>query len=559
MQDKLIALLLLFAMNTNPKTTDSSRLFNDLAQILIGHDDFWAILEKLFQKKCTNGKNALEELFGYEKICPSQLKRSHTFARKIAMQMIYCLAFRQKIKSKAFEDCFKNLFYKTTYVEKGKKKSRRIDVPTKCLKDIQKYLLNRYLDYHLKQLPSYVVSKPKSCAIKGAAFHLYAKYAVNVDIKDFFPSINASMVIPTLKKLARKNNHGAEEATFSHMASVLAGRLLTYRNFLPQGSPASPAIANLVFEYYDREIIKDLGNQFNYSRYIDDITISISRSDAKRSIIDNLKDMRRRVLSTLEEVLSGSGFRLNYSKIRCSESTKESGHFVTGYHVRDGKITIPKAERRFFRGLANRLENSGYNLPFLSTQVVSGKANSDLTMLGEKNKFAGNASKVFYDNEKRRHFHPSRKLSSETLAVKLACKIHPGLRIISRQLENQEGIEQFNFEENSGAKRYLEGLLGLLWRGELIAAIGDETNSIVISKVDKSLVCCLSADNRPDLFMLQKTVALACMEYYMWISGQQGRLHVPDELQYNADKIHLLGLSFRKCFEKFRINAGNQG
>lgn len=545
------------AMKTKYKVIDYKNFLNDLADLLMGDEDYWVLLETLLKKKCKNGKNALEELFGFKKIFPSQIKKNHSSAKKLARQMICCFAFRQKYQPIDMPDCYKNLVYKTFWVDKGKKKSRRIDVPTNCLKRIQKYFLEKYLNYHLARLPEYVVSKPRGSAIKGASLHLDSKYSVNVDIKDFFPSINASMVIPTLKNLYWVNKTGSQEKSFDHKSAVLAGRLLTYRNFLPQGSPTSPAIANLVFDYHDKEIIKELGTHFRYSRYIDDVTVSISSKDAKDLMIDNMADMRRRALSAIEKVLDGSGFRLNQSKIDSFESTRETGHFVTGYHVRGSNITLPKVDRRFFRGLTKRIETSGFNLALLATEIVPKTSKANSPSPGNKNKFLEKASKVIYDKEKKRHFNPTRKLSLETLAIKLASSIHKGLKILDIALDYQNEIEQLNLDNNAGVKRYMEDVVGMLWNGDLVAGVGDKPNSIFIKKIDNTLVCSLAAENRPNFFMLKKQVALACMEYYMWISGQIGRLYVPEELQHHARNIHLIGLSLLVNFKKLTINLSS--
>lgn len=543
-------------MKALKKTTNSVRLINELVQLLLSDDNYLVFLKTLLGQRLENGTNALSRLFvGLKDLLPTQVEPKSSLVKQIAREMIYWFAFRQRFQAKDCQVPNGVFFYKTIWIEKGNKRSRRIDIPIPCLRIIQRYLLNRYLNFHLSRLPDFIVSKPRGSAIKGASFHLDAKYAVNVDIKDFFPSINASMVIPTLGRLARKKKDGVKVYTFNHMASVWVGRLLTYRNFLPQGSPASPAIANLVFYYLDKEIRKELGTQFGYSRYIDDITISISSSEAKTLIIDNLEDMRRRVLSTIEKVFSNSKFRLNRSKIRCTEASKGSGHFVTGYHVRDGKITMSKVDRRFFRGLAKRLENAGFNLATLVIGFVPRPAKGVPKGQVNKNKFLAESASFVFDNAKGRHFHPARRLSLESLASKLAFRFHPGLKISCVSTGTQLGIKDLSLLATEQMQAFLEGIFGLLWIGELIAVIGDKPNSLLVTRPDNTLVCCLSSENRPDFFMLPKTVAWACMDYYMWISGHLGRLHVPDDLRRIAMDIHLLRLSFQDYFKKLTVKV----
>ncbi len=101
--------------------------------------------------------------------------------------------------------------------------------------------------------------------IADAASHTSAQIIVRLDIRDFFPSIKAPIVL----RMWRHLFHFPED-----VARVLT-QLTTYRGCVPQGSPTSSAIACFVFWDREPEVVAKLEDRgFQYTRYIDDITIS---------------------------------------------------------------------------------------------------------------------------------------------------------------------------------------------------------------------------------------------------------------------------------------------
>jgi len=89
---------------------------------------------------------------------------------------------------------------------------------------------------------------------------------------------------------------------------------------LPQGSPASPALANLIAYRLDRRLSKLARNlDANYSRYADDLTFS---GDDKISGI---------LLRVVPQIVKDEGFILNRRKTRIMRHT--SRQIVTGVIV----------------------------------------------------------------------------------------------------------------------------------------------------------------------------------------------------------------------------------
>jgi len=71
------------------------------------------------------------------------------------------------------------------------------------------------------------------------------KYIVHIDIKDFFPTITKKRIIGLAKSVFN----------FDYSAALLFSNLVTVNDHLPQGSPCSPILANMVFKRLDKEIL----------------------------------------------------------------------------------------------------------------------------------------------------------------------------------------------------------------------------------------------------------------------------------------------------------------
>src|SRR5947208_10917130 len=110
---------------------------------------------------------------------------------------------------------------------------RRVaDLLQDCVQEINK-ANNRGDDDHIAH-----GFKRKRSIITNARWHRNRRYVFNVDIKDFFGSINFGRVRGYF--IANKNFQLQPE-----VATVLA-QIACFENALPQGSPCSPIISNLI-------------------------------------------------------------------------------------------------------------------------------------------------------------------------------------------------------------------------------------------------------------------------------------------------------------------------
>lgn len=143
-------------------------------------------------------------------------------------------------------------------------KTRQIDNPQNPLKSLQRRIKTRLLDR--VPLPPFVVGGvPGRSARQNSALHVGRREVVTLDVREFFPTVLALRIFKMWRRVFR--------------ASVSVARLLTnlttFDGHLPQGCPASNAIANLVVLPLAWEL-HDLcaASRLVFTIYVDDISIS---------------------------------------------------------------------------------------------------------------------------------------------------------------------------------------------------------------------------------------------------------------------------------------------
>lgn len=181
--------------------------------------------------------------------------------------------------------------------------------------------------------------------------HKGKNYVFNTDIENFFGSINFGRVRGFFIK--NKNFSLSED-----VATVIA-QIACHENALPQGSPCSPVISNLVSHFMDIRLAK-LAHQTGcrYSRYADDLTFSTNLPEFPRDIAVPADDTEIvwRVGDQLEQIIEKSGFNLNNNKTRMQIST--SRQEVTGLVV-NKKVNTSEYYRRLARAMTHRLRETG--------------------------------------------------------------------------------------------------------------------------------------------------------------------------------------------------------
>ncbi len=225
---------------------------------------------------------------------------------------------------------------------------RTISAPADGLADIL-HFVNRIFQ---------AIYEPKDCVmgftenrsvVNNAIVHLNQNYVLNLDLKDFFTSIDQARVWRRIQ-LEPYNIQAP-------MANILAGLCSmkyiaedkSVRYVLPQGSPTSPILSNMVCENLDRRLM-GLAKRFglNYTRYADDITFS-SKHNVYRDGSMFMKELAR--------IIADQRFQINEKKTRLQK--RGSRQEVTGLIV-GGKVNVTSQYVKDIRILLHIWEKYGY-------------------------------------------------------------------------------------------------------------------------------------------------------------------------------------------------------
>lgn len=193
--------------------------------------------------------------------------------------------------------------------------------------------------------------------VSNASMHLGKNYVFNIDLKDFFPSIQQARVWKRLQL-----------APFFFpipIASLIAGLCsmketiknengtLSYKYVLPQGAPTSPVITNMICDKLDRRLA-GLARRFgvNFTRYADDITFSS---------MHNVYQKNGPFRKELERIINDQGFTMNEGKTRLQK--KGGRQEVTGIIVSD-KLNVARKYVQDIRNILYIWDRYGYNVAY---------------------------------------------------------------------------------------------------------------------------------------------------------------------------------------------------
>ncbi|MEO7497124.1 MAG: reverse transcriptase family protein [Massilia sp.] len=226
--------------------------------------------------------------------------------------------------------------YHYRWVPKRSGGLRLIEIPKERLRRIQQKILRQILDLVPAHPAAHGFRRGHSC-VTHAALHTGKRAVIRMDLKDFFPSIQLARIHAMFEKLgypasvagtlARVCVNRVPNGVFSEAPADEAlawnERQALKSPHLPQGSPCSPALANLCAYRLDIRLdalAQSLGA--TYSRYADDLVFSGDRAFERAAERFHI----RVAAIALEE-----GFRVNTRKTRLMrEGTRQQ---VTGVVV----------------------------------------------------------------------------------------------------------------------------------------------------------------------------------------------------------------------------------
>jgi len=266
--------------------------------------------------------------------------------------------------------------YKSFEIPKKHGGVRKIHAPSDELKLMQRRLSDLLVEYNdnirardgLKNQISHGFEPDKSI-VTNAECHRNRRYVFNADIKDFFGTINFGRVRGFFLK---DKNFELHET----VATILA-QIICHDNSLPQGSPCSPVISNLIGHVLDVHLVKLAARSgCHYTRYADDLTFSTNLKTFPKAIAANVDGEQHTWIpgKELARLIKHCGFELNPQKTRMQY--RDSRQEVTGLVV-NRKVNIRSEYRHQVRAMVHRLFSTG-NFHFEQT-VVDEKSNPTKT------------------------------------------------------------------------------------------------------------------------------------------------------------------------------------
>lgn len=244
--------------------------------------------------------------------------------------------------------------YQTYGIRKKSGGIRKISAPKSKLRAAQRAILDNILS---KLEPSNYAHgfTPGRSILTNALPHIGAGVVINMDLKNFFPTIDYKRVYGFYKKLGFSPQIATVLSlicTIPEEEKIKVHGVEWYLNngirHLPQGAPTSPMLTNLICRRLDQRmagIAKNLG--FRYTRYADDMTFS-----GPASARQNIKKLKWQTLSVIKD----EDFILHPDKTHIMPN----GHRkeVTGIVV-NNKVNIPKKKLKAFRAVLYQIEKDG--------------------------------------------------------------------------------------------------------------------------------------------------------------------------------------------------------
>ena len=236
--------------------------------------------------------------------------------------------------------------------------TRLINAPEPRLKMLQRLLANVLYQCIVEIEKSASYNRPlahgfaQSCSIfTNASVHRHRRYVLNLDLQDFFPSLNFGRV----RGFFIKDKH----FELNEKVATVIAQIACHNNELPQGSPCSPVISNLLGRFLDVRLVRFAKkNKCTYSRYADDITFSTNRKDfpTALAIPNPEKSSHWQLGDPLVKEIHRAGFKINVNKTRLQ--FRGSRQVTTGLIVNE-KVNIRSEYYRTARAMCHSLFSTG--------------------------------------------------------------------------------------------------------------------------------------------------------------------------------------------------------
>jgi len=241
--------------------------------------------------------------------------------------------------------------YRTFTIKKKSGSDRSINAPKEGLKSILR-ALNFVMQCMYEPHEAAMGFVPSKSIVDNASKHIGKQFVYNLDLKDFFHSFDRNRV--KMEFIREPFNLKGDREPLAFLLASLCTHPIDIdgemKTVLPQGSPTSPTITNIICKKLDRRLT-GLAARFgaNYTRYADDITFSSQHN------FYNQKNFQKELKRIIED---DQKLHINPEKTRLQKNgfRKE----VTGLIVNE-KVNVPKRFVKQIRMWLYYWEKYGYD------------------------------------------------------------------------------------------------------------------------------------------------------------------------------------------------------
>lgn len=234
--------------------------------------------------------------------------------------------------------------YRHFTIPKKNGKRRQIDAPHEPLMNALRELKGIFeLELMASHHTSAFAYVPGRCALDAVKRHQLndSKWVLKTDLTDFFPGTSFRFTMHMLSMIYPFNELMRYPASKEYLEKALD--LCFLNGGLPQGTPISPMITNLIMIPIDFELSNSLrdfrGKHFIYTRYADDMDISCRTDFDWRAVCDEI----RRVFSKFEAPYLLKNEKTHYG-------SRNGRNWMLGVmYNKDGQITLGYRRKKEFR------------------------------------------------------------------------------------------------------------------------------------------------------------------------------------------------------------------
>lgn len=253
----------------------------------------------------------------------------------------------------------RSTLYRTFHIPKKKGGLRRIDAPNDelmgALRELKSMFeiqfthtedASRQPELHHTTAFAYVKGRSTVDAVRRHQMN-ESKWFVKFDFHNFFGSTTEEFAYNMITKVFPFSSIAEYPVGAAELKQALS--LCFLNGGLPQGTPASPFITNIMMIPIDHELNKFCrSNKMVYTRYADDILISSKYNFDWHRVQNNVNGLLAR---------AGAPFRLNETKTRYGSSAGRNWNLGLMLN-KDNEITIGNKNKKTFKAMVFNYINS---------------------------------------------------------------------------------------------------------------------------------------------------------------------------------------------------------